>query len=386
VISNTALILLNFVAIINIVIICFYLCFRKNNILPNYILACIFLIPGLYFIDNILILSGFIYKVYYFFFIVQILASLFPILVYYYIHLLLTDNKHFHKVLITGSAVLLLYIIYLTIDFYNLSGTDKTAYITSLNSENYPTSMLLYTVFFYAWQIVYFILILIQIKKHRLKAEGSFSNFESIKLDFVKQFMALLGILNFGLIVFYIVLPLAIVDYGILPTFVTIIFIFIIYCTVKHNVVFSKESYQDLVQENTELTDFSVPQETADLNTTIKNELDERVKLIGTRIEDILFAQKVHHNPDLKLAFLAEKLNEPAYIVSQALNKYFNKTFYELINELRIKEAENRLKSFNSKKETIEGLAFDVGFNSRAAFYRAFKKHTGKTPTEFIKH
>jgi len=34
---------------------------------------------------------------------------------------------------------------------------------------------------------------------------------------------------------------------------------------------------------------------------------------------------------------------------------------------------------------TIEYVAYESGFNSRASFYRAFKKHTGITPTEFLR-
>jgi AraC-like DNA-binding protein len=35
-------------------------------------------------------------------------------------------------------------------------------------------------------------------------------------------------------------------------------------------------------------------------------------------------------------------------------------------------------------KLTIEGIARESGFNSRASFYRAFKKYTAVSPSEFI--
>jgi len=375
---NTTMIILNLIAILNVAFICFYLCFRKNNSLPNYILALVFFIPGLYFVDNILILSDYLYKVKYSFFIVQILAILFPVAVYYYVHLLIGDKKHYHKILIVGSSVLLCYILYLTLDFTTSSTNEQEEYISSLNTENYPESMMLYTVFFYIWQVIYFIILAFEIKRYYKKAESSFSNFESIRIDYVKKFMWLLGILNTGLIIFYISLPLPTVDYGILPSFVTIIYLFIMYNAVKYKALFSKVNFEDLIEENNSINELEIEENNDN------SPLDEKTKNIGQRIEEVLIHQKAHHNPNLKLAYLAEKVNEPAYLVSQALNKYFGKSFYELVNELRIKEAELKLKEFNSKKETIEGLALDVGFNSRAAFYRAFKKHTGKTPTEYL--
>jgi len=42
------------------------------------------------------------------------------------------------------------------------------------------------------------------------------------------------------------------------------------------------------------------------------------------------------------------------------------------------------LNEMNELNITIEGLAFDVGYNSRSAFYRAFKKYTDLTPTEYL--
>ena len=81
---------------------------------------------------------------------------------------------------------------------------------------------------------------------------------------------------------------------------------------------------------------------------------------------------------------MSEQIQEQAYITSQILNKHFNKSFFDLINELRIKEAENKLKLFDPKKDKIENIAYDAGFNSRATFYRSFKKITGKNPSDIV--
>ena len=101
---------INLLSLLNITIICFFLVLRKNNILPNYILAIAFLIPGLYFVDNILVLTQHIYAYPYAFFLVQTVAVLFPPSVYYYIHLLLTDQKKYHHLLALGSILLLIFI------------------------------------------------------------------------------------------------------------------------------------------------------------------------------------------------------------------------------------------------------------------------------------
>ena len=36
------------------------------------------------------------------------------------------------------------------------------------------------------------------------------------------------------------------------------------------------------------------------------------------------------------------------------------------------------------KKSEIEVIAYEVGFNSKSAFYRAFNKYSRQSPTDFI--
>ena len=58
--------------------------------------------------------------------------------------------------------------------------------------------------------------------------------------------------------------------------------------------------------------------------------------------------------------------------------------FSDYVNSYRIDFAKELLSNFDDKKETIENVAFDAGFNSKASFYRAFKRHTSTTPKDFI--
>ncbi len=189
--------------------------------------------------------------------------------------------------------------------------------------------------------------------------------------------MLLLGVLSFVLVVSYLSLPLPLVDYGILPVIVSIINVFIIFFAVKHKAVFSKSSYLELVTENQTL------QTNLDANILPANH--QKIIELGSKLEQLLITHKPYLNRDCRLAHLAQLLNEPDYLVSQALNKHFGKSFFELMNELRIKDSLKLLTAETAKKYTIEAICFEAGFNSRTAFYRAFKKHTGKTPSEYIK-
>jgi AraC-like DNA-binding protein len=54
-----------------------------------------------------------------------------------------------------------------------------------------------------------------------------------------------------------------------------------------------------------------------------------------------------------------------------------------MIASYRIREAKILLKDPEHEQLTIEDLADEVGYNSKSAFNRSFKKHTGLTPSEF---
>ena len=73
----------------------------------------------------------------------------------------------------------------------------------------------------------------------------------------------------------------------------------------------------------------------------------------------------------------------PAHHLSQVINDKFEKNFFDLINGFRIEEAKRRLANGDIEKQKILAIALDVGFGSLGSFNRAFKRHTGKTPSEF---
>lgn len=88
---------------------------------------------------------------------------------------------------------------------------------------------------------------------------------------------------------------------------------------------------------------------------------------------------------DLKVKHLAIKLNLPDYLVSQIINQKAGLSFRHFINAYRVREARKLLIRARDQY-SIEGIAREVGFSSRASFYTAFKKETNQTPTEYLKN
>jgi len=114
-----------------------------------------------------------------------------------------------------------------------------------------------------------------------------------------------------------------------------------------------------------------------------KSALDpDRAERIARKIEAAMSKDLLYRDPNLSLWDLAKHIGVTSHYVSQTLNTHLGKSFFELVNGWRIKDA---IKQLTTTDATILVITYDVGFNSRSAFYKAFKRETGKTPTDLRK-
>lgn len=112
---------------------------------------------------------------------------------------------------------------------------------------------------------------------------------------------------------------------------------------------------------------------------------EERVKEIAASLEQLMKNERIYLDPELSIDKLAEKLSVSRHHLSQVLNDYQQKSYYDYINSFRVAEAATLLISPQGEKQKIAAIAYDAGFNSLSAFNEVFKKHTGKTPSEYRK-
>jgi AraC-like DNA-binding protein len=93
--------------------------------------------------------------------------------------------------------------------------------------------------------------------------------------------------------------------------------------------------------------------------------------------------EKLYLDPDLRLSDLVERLGATRNQLSYVINRHIGKSFYDFVNEYRIRRAVSLMneRSYDDKK--IIAIAFDAGFNSKPAFNSVFKKQTGLTPSEY---
>jgi len=103
-------------------------------------------------------------------------------------------------------------------------------------------------------------------------------------------------------------------------------------------------------------------------------------ELARALIEDLraLMARDTPYLEDgLSLADLATRMGVSTNYLSQAINQEAGENFFDFVNGYRIRHTLDRLANTD---DPIVDIATDAGFNSRSAFYTAFRKHQGTTP------
>jgi AraC-like DNA-binding protein len=97
-----------------------------------------------------------------------------------------------------------------------------------------------------------------------------------------------------------------------------------------------------------------------------------------------LTESKVYLKQDLTIAELSTQAKIPSNYLSFSISQNVGKNFREYINDLRIQHFIAEYETL-SDKYTIDIIAEQSGFRSKATFYTAFKRYTGKTPADYFK-
>ncbi len=102
------------------------------------------------------------------------------------------------------------------------------------------------------------------------------------------------------------------------------------------------------------------------------------------KLLNLMQVKNMYEDPELSLAQVAKQLQSNPSLISKMVNQGFGLNFNDFVNQFRIDAVKNLLEKGEHKKQTLLGIAFDCGFNSKATFNRAFKKFTGQSPKEWL--
>ncbi len=151
-----------------------------------------------------------------------------------------------------------------------------------------------------------------------------------------------------------------------------------------------------LYEKNVQLLDVKVTAEQPASHSVEKQEdsapkyqsqLDQESKeRLFARIKQVMDDIHIICQPDFSLQSLADLVSSNYKYVSQVVNEYYGKSFKQVLNEQRVREACRQLNDTERYGHlTIEAIAANLGFNSRSNFTVTFKRITGISPSKFLK-
>ncbi len=96
-------------------------------------------------------------------------------------------------------------------------------------------------------------------------------------------------------------------------------------------------------------------------------------------------SKELYKNPKLTLPLLAKMMNISRKEMSYLINYYAGCNFSTFINLYRVDAAKQLLVDTGYHHLNMVGIAYEVGFSSKATFFAVFKKLTGTSPGKYKK-
>ena len=108
-----------------------------------------------------------------------------------------------------------------------------------------------------------------------------------------------------------------------------------------------------------------------------------QLQSLANLLTEKLNSQQLYLQDDLSLLTLANHLQVSTHKLSAVINCVFKQSFYEYINDFRVKYSARQLLS--NPERSITEIFFESGFTSKSTFYSYFKKTFACTPSQYRK-
>lgn len=117
----------------------------------------------------------------------------------------------------------------------------------------------------------------------------------------------------------------------------------------------------------------------------VKELTTEKREIYLAKLENIFASKELFLKKDLVIRDIADETGISVHHISSLINSEFSLHFQDYVNLKRIEYFREKINDPDWKDLSLEGMAWGSGFKSRTTCFRAFIKHTGKSPSEFFK-
>lgn len=268
--------------------------------------------------------------------------------------------------------------LYMMPYFFTYSA-ERKALLNAGLIDDYSTFIIVALFSFFISGIGYSVASYRLLNRYRDLTDQNFAYRESIDLNWLKFFIWGIGLIFVLAAIVSIPTEAMGIDFGFNadPIFYSAIILFIFflgYSGIRHQSIFSAD-----VSENSQIVE---PKTTGEYKRSGLKEEDALV--YHQRLSKMMKTQKPYLEPKLTLGTLAEELDISANHLSQIINQYEEKNFYDYVNGYRVDEFKERVLKPENRNYNILSVAYDSGFNSKSSFNQVFKKITGQTPSQYL--
>ncbi len=284
-------------------------------------------------------------------------------LLYLYIRSLCEKNFNLKSgYLIHGAvfAILVLYVIIRTL-FFSSSISEKWEYLESLFSQ----------IILHLQIAAYVIASFMSIYQYRKEIKNHFSAVEQINLSWLLLILTAFTAMWLADFIAFLVIILNIES-------ANTIYMLLVVISISINFLFANFLVYKGLRQADAFNGINTPEKYSGSKISESESI-----VIASRLKAYMLEHKPYLNPNLTIRDLSAELNMHHKNLSQVINSQFNQKFYDFVNHYRVCEAKEIMTKNINEKITILEILYEVGFNSKSAFNSAFKKNTGKTPTEF---
>jgi AraC-like DNA-binding protein len=222
-----------------------------------------------------------------------------------------------------------------------------------------------------------------QLKKYTRELKEGFSNIDDIDFKWLKALIyssILLIFMAFAGFLLYKLKVIKTIDLFVIFTNIAV-FIFILFLAfygIKNTNTFREVITKSNIDLAGRINTLEADQNTGTDHTPIDSQLIEK-------LESTIESERPFLSEKLTISQLAEQSGIPQKQLSQVINNHYRQNFFDFINAYRTKEFNRRIADGDNRQFTLLSIAYDCGFSSKSAFNRAYKKHVGVPPSEFLK-
>lgn len=282
----------------------------------------------------------------------------------------------------------LLVTLYLT-PFFLQPGSAKLEYVRTLMRDGPQTDLAIIQQLQFPHGIVYVVLTILLLQRHRSRLEDNFSSLERINLIWLRNLT--IGIASVWAIATTLdLLDLAGLGIGNLDGRLTPLAVACLvygagYLGLRQPEIFHGPTDRGVPQLEAQVQSPANPsRDKAETPGYQKSGLSKgEASALMERLKRVMVEKALYRNSQLSLQELADELSISAHNLSEVINTQAGRNFFDFVNGYRVEEAMRRLRDPRNARFTILAIAVDAGFNSKATFNAFFKRHTGLTPSAY---